>query len=109
MGHQHLGLAVLEDVGDVGRRGMPVEGHGIGADMRCGQARLQEGEVVAHQQGDGVAGAEPQAGEAAGGLAGSRLQLAARQKSICLPDSGADSIFHEARPSRASASGRHRP
>ena len=56
MADQHAGAAVGEDVGDLLGLEVPVDRHRIGAERLRGVGRLDEGDVVAHQDGDAIAG-----------------------------------------------------
>ena len=66
---ERLGAAIVEDVGNLFRLEVPVDRHRIGAQHHGGEARLEEGDVVAHQDGDAVAGPNAESAQAAGDAA----------------------------------------
>ena len=53
--HQHASAAVAEDEDDLLGLEVPIDGHGIGAERLRGVGRLDEGDVVAHEDGDAIA------------------------------------------------------
>jgi len=54
MGDQHRGTGIPQDVGDLLRLEMPVHRDAIGAELHRGVGRLDEGDVVAHQDAHAV-------------------------------------------------------
>ena len=67
--HQHLGAAVGQDVARLLRREMPVDRHGIGAELARRHVGLEGREVVAQHQRHAVVLADAERGEAAGARA----------------------------------------
>ena len=67
MGHQHLGAAVGQHVGDFLGLEVPVDRHGVGADPYGGERGLQECEIVAQQQRGAIAAFQSQCRESRGG------------------------------------------
>ena len=71
MRDQHRGAAILQHVIDLFRLEVPVHGHAIGAEPHRGVGRLDEGDVVAHQDRDAVALLDAEFLQAAGDAFGS--------------------------------------
>ncbi|MDT4842756.1 hypothetical protein FQZ97_766690 [compost metagenome] len=82
MGDQHLGLAVLEDVAGLLGLAVPVQRHCIGPHGGRGLQHLEEGEVVAQQQRDGVPFLQAQAGEAGGRARAALDQFVSRDTAL---------------------------
>ena len=75
VGHQHLGAAVGQDVARLFRREMPVDRHGIDAELARRHVHLEGRKVVAQHQGDAVVFAEPEGGKPAGSACGVGLDV----------------------------------
>ncbi len=73
--HQHLGAAVGQDVGRLLRREMPVDGHGIDAELARRHVDLEGREVVAQHQRHAVVLAHAQRRKAAGAARGVGLDF----------------------------------
>ncbi len=74
---QHVGVAdqhpragILQHIGDFLRLEMPVDRHRIGAEQRHRIGRLDEGNIVAHQDADAVALPDAELLQTAGDTAG---------------------------------------
>jgi|JI102314DRNA_FD_contig_123_15831_length_3220_multi_5_in_0_out_2_3 hypothetical protein len=104
MRDQHLRLRVFEHVDHFFRAAVPVERHAIGADRGGGLLYFEEGEVVAQQQGDGVAFAHAELLEARGCLLRHAQHLVARHAAAVEVDHGGDA--HRCRSQRRAAARR---
>ncbi len=66
VGDQHRRARVLQNVFDLLRLEVPVDGHAVGAEPHRRIGRLDEGDVVAHENGDAVALLQPETMQPAG-------------------------------------------
>ena len=82
MRHQHLGGAVAQDVARLLRREMPVDRHGIGAELTRRHVDLEGREIVAQHQGDAVVLAHAQRRQAARRPGGIGLDVGPASESI---------------------------
>src|SRR3546814_7231553 len=63
LGNKDARATVIEDIGDLGRREMPVYRHGISADMLGAEHRLDKGDSIGEKDRDAAAGANARRGE----------------------------------------------
>ena len=57
---EDLGLGVRQDVGDLGRHQVVVDGHDVPAGLQGGEVDLEDLDAVGQHEGDGVALAQPE-------------------------------------------------
>src|SRR3546814_7875523 len=68
------------DIGDLGRREMPVYRHGISADMLGAEHRLDKGDSIGEKDRDAAAGANARRGEQARGASAAILEPGDRKR-----------------------------
>ena len=90
---QHVGMAdqdrrsgIPEDVIDFLRLEMPVDRHGVGAEPHRGIGRLDEGEVVAHEDADAVALPDAELAQSAGDAVGAIGDIGMTAASVAADD-----------------------
>jgi hypothetical protein len=86
MDHEHLGAAVGQDVASLLRREMPVDRHGIGAEMSRRHVDLEGCEVVAQHQRHAVVLSDAQGAQAPGGARGIGQDLRPAAEAIARSD-----------------------
>src|SRR3546814_19486325 len=72
LGNKDARATVIEDIGDLGRREMPVYRHGISADMLGAEHRLDKGDSIGEKDRDAAYGANARRDRTSVGL-GKRL------------------------------------
>ena len=76
------GGALVQRIGDLGRRLARVERHGDGADALAGEQRLDEGEAVAHEQAYALSRRDAGGCHPAGHPGGAGLEVAVGERAL---------------------------